>query len=106
MSISRSELIDILNSIDIEFELDSSKPGVITQKKEHISYSSLKLPSEYFGNFRGSTYQFVSECCKAHLSYKETGDGRKYFQAQCYTEPATSSAFKNNETVYSEVLAA
>ena len=48
MKINRIELIEILDSMGIEYELDSETPGLFTKDDKRISLSSLKSPSEHY----------------------------------------------------------
>lgn len=42
------DLIELLDFLELDYELNSSRPGLQTKMGEHISYNSLDLPSEYF----------------------------------------------------------
>ncbi|QSR13166.1 MULTISPECIES: hypothetical protein [Lactococcus] len=106
MVISRNELINILDSIGLEYELDSDQPGVVTKDKNFCSYSELKLPSDYYKKSRNFSNQFSSNFDMTQLSYKENDNGRKYFIPQKYTKVVKSNKFKNDNTVDTEALAA
>lgn len=44
----RKELTDILDSVGVEYELDSKRAGICADSGGCIPYSEVKLPSEYF----------------------------------------------------------
>lgn len=106
MEISRNELINILDSIGLEYELDSNNPGIVTEEKTFYSYSDLDLPIDYYKKSRNLSNDFCSNFDKTRLSYKENDSRRKYFIPQNYTKVVKSNKFKNDDTVESEALAA
>lgn len=45
---NRKDLTDILDSIGVEYELDSERVGLCPNSEKCIPYSEVRLPSEYF----------------------------------------------------------
>mgnify|MGYP005983035371 CR=1 FL=1 len=45
---NRKDLTDILDSIGVDYELDSERAGLCPNSEKCIPYSEVKLPSEYF----------------------------------------------------------
>ena len=45
-----SELIDMLEFFEIDYELDSANPGILTEDGEFIPYNELDNPSIYLQN--------------------------------------------------------
>lgn len=39
------DLIELLDFLELDYELNSSRPGLQTKMGEHISYNSLDFPS-------------------------------------------------------------
>lgn len=60
MEISRNELINILDSIGLEYELDSNNTGIVTEEKTFYSYSDLDLPIDYYKKSRNLSNHFCS----------------------------------------------
>ncbi|MCK1257296.1 hypothetical protein MX075_05465 [Streptococcus uberis] len=51
-----SELIEMLDSLEFDYELDSSNPGLRTKVGEFISFDSLSSPSEYYENLSNQNH--------------------------------------------------
>lgn len=47
---NKSELIDMLEFFEIDYELDSADPGILTEDGELIPYDELDKPSTYLQN--------------------------------------------------------
>ncbi|WP_282798587.1 hypothetical protein [Lactococcus lactis] len=50
MSINKKRMVELLDSLNIDYELDSANPGIETFEGEHLNFSDLRLPGEYLKN--------------------------------------------------------
>lgn len=50
-----AELIEMLDSLNFEYELNSSNPGLRTKLGEFISYDALSVPSDYYERLSNQT---------------------------------------------------
>lgn len=48
---TKEELMNILNYSDIEYDMESSSPGIQYEDGRFEPYTEVQLPSEYFENY-------------------------------------------------------
>lgn len=53
---NEEDLFELLDFLQLDYEIDSPTPGIRSKTGEFIPYDNLKLPSEYFEELSYQTY--------------------------------------------------
>ena len=53
---NEEDLFELLDFLQLDYEIDSPTPGIRSKTSEFIPYDNLKLPSEYFEELSYQTY--------------------------------------------------
>lgn len=106
MKINRIELIEILDSMGIEYELDSETPGFFTEDDKRISFSSLKSPSKYYNSSTKKLIDLVYNAKEIAFSYKKDSEMGKGSHVRNYASDSKFNYFKITNKNYHEVCAA
>lgn len=49
MKMSQKELVDLLESVGIDFSLNNETPGMFDKTGKRLKFSEISLPSKYYG---------------------------------------------------------